>query len=199
MIYVGIENTDSKLNELMSELPASQIEHIYKNKGRLAHLRTTAAFILHRLIKAHAPELIPYEIAYTELGRPYIVGAGNINISVSYAGDYAAVAIFVGGGSRVGIDMEQIKKSNLGIAKKYFTEEENKYLSSLSKDESDTEFFKLWTRYECKAKYLGGGLADMRKDADVYIYTTVFDGDFGGKYALSVCTNKEESIDIKEF
>ena len=199
MIYVGIENTDNKQEVCMSELPQSQLEHIYKNKGKLAHVRTTAAFILHRLIKAHAPEMIPYEIAYTELGRPYIVGAKNIDISVSYAGDYAAVALFVGDGSRVGIDIEQIKKSNTGLAKKYFTEEENIRLSSLSKKESADEFSKLWTRYESKAKYLGGGLADMRKAADVYIYTTVFDGDFGGTYALSVCTYKEESIDIKEF
>ncbi len=199
MIYVGIENVHKKCEDLTSELPKSQTEHINKNH-RLALARTAAACALHKLIKAHAPELIPYEIAYTEQGRPYILGAKNLDISISHAGEeYAAAALCIGESARVGIDMEEIKKANLRIAKKYFSKEENEHLSSLQKKDAAAEFTKLWTKYESKAKYLGGGLADMRKGSQAYVYTTVFDGNLGGKYALSVASKEKEEIEIIEF
>ena len=196
MIYVGIENIKSKDNNIMSELPSSQLDHIYKNKGRLEHVRTAAALILHRLIKEHAPWLVPYEIAYTDLGRPYIAGAKSIDFSISYADNCAAVALCIGEKARIGIDIEKVAKAKLGVAKKHFTDEENDLLASLSAKETDEEFTKLWTRYESKAKYLGGGLADIRKDAAVHIHTELFEDDLGNRYALSVCSENENKISI---
>ena len=152
--------------------------------------REAASKALFELISTHAPDLIPYETAHTDMGRPYIKDAANVDISISHTDELALSALIMGEGKRVGADIEKIKRANLRIAKKYFTEEEYTYLSALSDDDAAREFTLLWTAYEAKSKYLGGGFADIRKNADLYTESIVFEE----KYAISICTNKKEDI-----
>ncbi len=156
--------------------------------------RRAAKEALDGLISDHAPQLMPYEIEHTDMGRPYIKGADNIDISISHTREYAACALSFNG--NIGIDIEKTVKANMRVAKKYFREEEFEHISALSEEDAANAFTALWTKYEAKAKYLGGGFADMRKDADAYVHTFTFNGDDGNEYALSVCTKEKEDIDF---
>ncbi len=162
----------------------------------LSQEREAAAVALHELISKHAPELIPYTVAHTDAGRPYIAQAENIDISISHTDGYAACALITGEGQRVGVDIEKVKTSRPGVAKKYFAPEEQDLLFSLDGTDAARHFTKLWTKYEAKSKYLGGGLADMRKKADAYIDCFTFKGEDEGEFAVSVCTKKKEETKV---
>lgn len=162
----------------------------------LSQEREAAAAALHELISKHAPELVPYTVAHTNAGRPYIAGGENTDISISHTDGYAACALITGEGKRVGVDIEKVKRSRPGVAKKYFTPEEQNLLFSLDEKDAAVLFTKLWTKYEARSKYLGGGLADMRKKSDAYIDCFTFGGEDEGEFVVSVCTKKKEETNV---
>lgn len=162
----------------------------------IASQREAATAVLRKLISDCSPEYLEYTLSHDEAGRPYISDAKNTDISVSHSGTYAACALIAGKTKRVGIDIEKVKESKTKVAKRFFTPEENERISSLGEAEAAREFAKIWTRYEAKSKYLGRGLADIRKKADVYFDSFFFEGDDGCEYALSVCSKEKEETGV---
>lgn len=103
---------------------------------------------------------ISYEILRTEKGKPYLEGAEKLYLSVSHSENTFA-CIF--SDTEVGLDIQY--KRNVAvkkIAQRYFTVGEQRYIG-----EDGDKFFRIWTRKEAYAKYLGIGLETVINGTDV--------------------------------
>lgn len=66
----------------------------------------------------------------------------------------------------VGLDIERIRKADFRIAKRFFSEMENKYINE-STSKQNERFFEIWTKKEAYAKYNGSGLLKCLSSLDV--------------------------------
>jgi len=89
-----------------------------------------------------------------EWGKPYIEGLP-VYFNISHSGDYVVCAFSQ---QEVGIDIEQIQKVDLNIAKRYFTKFEHKDLLAQKEDQRLDYFFLLWTLKESYMKWSGRGM-----------------------------------------
>lgn len=91
-------------------------------------------------------------------GKPTLTGPahGRLGFNLSHSGDLALIAI--GAPLAIGIDLESIALSRLGIAENYFTKAEIEALSALPDSARAAAFTRLWTRKEAVAKAVGLGL-----------------------------------------
>ena len=109
------------------------------------------------------------QILRTSMGKPEIANMEGLNFSISHTKD-----LFVCGiqGSNLGIDFENISlkeslniqdtdtmtfsKRYIGIAKRFFSEEENEYLQI----NGFKSFFQIWVRKEAFIKAKGTGISE---------------------------------------
>ncbi len=66
----------------------------------------------------------------------------------------------------VGVDVEKVRQTDLGIAPEIFSENELSWLNS-EKTGRERRFFEIWTKKEARLKYDGGGLPDNLRAVDV--------------------------------
>lgn len=112
-----------------------------------------------------APEAITY--ALSENGKPRLANetATDLEFNLTHSADLMLMAVTRGG--PVGVDVERIRPMDdgLSIAKRFFSDHEATWLKSLSAEERDPAFFRLWTRKEALLKATGdgitGGLAEV--------------------------------------
>ena len=95
------------------------------------------------------------KIGYTEKDKPYLLSHPNIHFNISHSGNWV---VFAFSSKKVGIDIEKVKKINFGIAKRFYSDEEQKQLFLLNKKKQLDYFFDLWTLKESYLKALGTGL-----------------------------------------
>lgn len=95
-------------------------------------------------------------IAVEEKGKPFFLYNERLHFSLSHTKSHIAIALH---DKPIGIDIENRRKCNLSLAKRYFHSEEYSYLSSLPQEEQDQAFTKLWTLKEAYVKCTGEGIA----------------------------------------
>ncbi|MBY9079507.1 4'-phosphopantetheinyl transferase superfamily protein [Paenibacillus sp. HN-1] len=89
-------------------------------------------------------------------GKPSLHGVDSFFFNVSHSGDW--VVLFWGRGE-VGVDVEQVKTIDLGIAERFFSPVEYADLLDRSVEERSAYFFDLWTLKESYIKTVGTGLS----------------------------------------
>jgi len=97
-----------------------------------------------------------------EQGKPSIIteqNSGNIQFNLSHSGNLAILAICKK--HQLGIDIEHTdrKADWTGIAKRFFTENEQEIFFQLDKNIQEDAFYKIWTRKEAHMKVTGKGLS----------------------------------------
>lgn len=95
----------------------------------------------------------PVEWETDENGKLYVPDS-KYYVNLSHSGDYAVCAV---SDSEVGVDIQKIGAANMKLAKRFFTEEECKFIEEAKNP--DDEFCRLWTRKESLVKAAGKGLA----------------------------------------
>jgi 4'-phosphopantetheinyl transferase len=105
-------------------------------------------------------------IALGKSGKPFLQSHPTIHFNISHSGHWVVVAV---SGSRVGIDVERVKKVNLGIAERFFSEREKDKLFALPAAMQTDYFFDLWTLKESFLKAIGTGLTKSLKSFTVEI------------------------------
>ena len=95
-------------------------------------------------------------IAVEERGKPFFLYNKNLHFSISHTKSHIAIALH---DKAIGIDIENTRRCNLNLAKRYFHSEEYNYLYSLPKEEQDEAFTKIWTQKEAYVKCTGEGIA----------------------------------------
>lgn len=95
-------------------------------------------------------------ISYNPYGKPYLDNIRFFKFNISHSCNYVVIAVSK---NRIGIDIEKIKKKDMAIAKRFFTNNEYKYiLSQATENDKAIAFYKIWTLKESYVKAVGKGL-----------------------------------------
>jgi len=141
-------------------LPQNRITKILKqNKLESRRQSLGAGLLLKYVLNKNG-----IDSSYVEIGtnnKPEVQGL-NFNLSHSY--DIVICAVSE---KAVGCDIEKISNVNLSIAKRFFSENEFKYIESFSVEKTDNEFYRLWTAKESFIKMTGEGLSRPLKSFEV--------------------------------
>lgn len=150
----------------ISEYRKNRIDKIKTETARCQSLGAEAVLIAN--MKKNVPDAVfPLEYAADENGKPYFTDS-DIHFSLSHSKNIAVCAI---ADAPVGVDVQEVKKPNLAIAKKHFTQNELD-----TNDGSDRWFMRIWTRKEAVAKADGKGISAGLSEFDVSGDTAVLNG-----------------------
>ena len=139
-------------------------------------------------------------IGYEEKGKPFIRGYP-IHFNMSHSGVWVVVAV---ASAPVGIDIEQMKRNRLEVARRFFTEPEYKNLMDRPEPERTDHFYTLWTLKESYLKAVGRGLTLPLNSVEVIRKQEEYFIDINGTftamhlkivpletgYKLAVCTSE---------
>ena len=97
--------------------------------------------------------------ATTDLGKPFLVGGGEVRFNSSRSGELALYA--VARGREVGVDVERVRPDvdHDAIAARFFSATERDELEHFPEPLRRQRFFALWTGKEAMAKATSQGLA----------------------------------------
>lgn len=131
--------------------------------------------------KSFGIDIKKQRIAYTELGKPYLLDYPDICFNISHSGRCVVCAVFSG---NVGVDIQRIAEYKQKLAAKVCSAIELKHIEE-STDKA-VEFAKIWTKKEAYLKFLGTGiqnfnLKNVTDDIKDKISTIIHDG-----YAITV-------------
>lgn len=146
--FLGDEFLYKKAWDSVSLYRQKKVEGCLKNKDKLLSLCSglllSFALMKHFGISERETVFVP-----GENGRPKPSCHPEIFFNISHSGSIACVSV---GDRPCGVDVEKIRKVNLKIAEKYFSEEEKNYAKS------HESFLKIWTLKEATAKAAGKGI-----------------------------------------
>ena len=128
--------------------------------------------------------------------KPFFENLENIHFNISHSDDTVAVAFC---DEEIGVDIEKIKTANFKIAERFFSKDEQEYVSSHS--DKDLAFFEIWTAKEAYFKQSGKGIGTdfskvSVKNAVISPKITTFERN---GFTVSVCCDKKDEIVCKEF
>lgn len=159
LFYTDVSGLDpEKEYPCISEYRQNKIVKLKRDTDKKLSLGAEL-LLIYSLQKYYPGISIPFEIKVGERGKPQIDG---VHFSLAHAGTVAVCAV---ADTPVGVDIEKTSRSNAGVAKKYFNENEQKY-----------EFSYIWTRKEATVKADGGGIALGLENIDVTNNTVVVNG-----------------------
>lgn len=113
----------------------------------------------------------------------------------------------------MGVDVERIRSADLKIARRFFTDNEYRYITKTGSD-IDIRFFEIWTKKEAFIKYIGKGLSIPLNSFDVFDenishglqtsmidgYTvSVFNGDYCRDCDITVLSEKDIASKASAF
>ncbi len=148
-------------------------------------------------------------VVKNEHGKPgFAPPNDNIYFNISHSGDLVVMAI---GEHPVGVDVERIgrAKDHLKLARRFYYEHENERV--LNAENSEEEFYRIWTFREAFSKLIGDGLAIFGKkvieidyegnrvsyEGEPYVF---YEYDIKRGYRLTVCVPEAVSkIEIMEM
>lgn len=149
-----------------------------------------AELAMIRAVREEYPaEPLPLTYARNENGKPYLPQHPQLHISVSHSGDYA---LCVSSDKPVGADIQRVRRADMRIARRFFTDDECEYIGS------DTgRFFEIWTKKEAFVKACGSTLGEMIGTSSVLGADCVFTrADAPDGYTAWICelNGQEEEI-----
>jgi 4'-phosphopantetheinyl transferase len=161
--------------------------HIYEDVLRTLIGDIFIRYLLYQRLKNINQKLI---FGVNKYGKPYLKNYTGIEFNISHSGTWITCSI---DSLPVGIDIEQIKTINLGIAERFFSKEEVKALMYKCIDNREAFFYELWTLKESYIKAIGKGLS-IPLDS----FTIQIEGEKISVYSLYITDNyyfKQYSID----
>lgn len=150
-----------QLEKLLSpdEKQRAQRFKFEKDRHSFIAARGILRTILSRYLRID-PEIIQFN--YSPKGKPFLTQVSQpISFNLSHSTGKAVYAIALN--QNIGIDLEAIRSIEaLSLAKRFFCESEYRWLASLSPQQQNSAFFKLWTCKEAYLKATGEGLVGLQ-------------------------------------
>lgn len=197
ILYLNEEKPFAEYSQLLPLISQERQERIARMAVNGDKIRSLFAELL---IRYEASEQLGadfnlLEFGKNEFGKPFIVGKSGYDFSVSHS---ARAVAFAGVSSRVGVDIEHIRRRKSGFSERFFAENEIKFIGE--SETPDEAFFEIWTKKEAYSKMLGKGLAAGFNSFDVTgngleceFFTKITNG-----YAFSVCEEKISELSETE-
>jgi 4'-phosphopantetheinyl transferase len=182
------------LLRLVSPKKRERIERFYRFADAQ---RTLLGEALVRMITSKELGLDNDQIKFShnEYGKPFLLGYDRYQFNLSHAGRYVACAT---DDEPIGIDIEELRQVDMGIAKRLYSEDEKRFLFSQSEDQTQKTFYKIWTRKESYIKRDSRGLSIPLPSFSALSASDVsFHQVFENKEAIcNVCTAKQKQSPI---
>ena len=166
----SLEGAVREAHALAENLSADE----HDRAARFVFARDRAAFIvararmrqiLSRYLDRPAQSL---RFGYGTYGKPHLEAPCLVPVfNLSHCGTIAALA--VAWKCEVGIDVEQVKSIDTGLAQRYFSAAEVRALEQLPEVEQLQGFYRCWTRKEAVVKAVGSGLSLELASFDVSV------------------------------
>jgi len=149
-----------------NEMPIDRRSKIDKLKNESdKRLSLCAGILVKKAFEDIEREYLLNEIIALENGRPGLPKTAGIDFNVSHSGDMAVCAL---SDSSVGCDIQLMKPTDAGIAKRFFSEEEKQYVFAGDDPLEITDrFYRIWTRKEAYTKLTGEGILKDFKSFNV--------------------------------
>ena len=127
------------------------------------------------------------QVFVDERGKPRIEG---LEINLSHSGNLVICAVSE---QPVGCDVEEVRKAPRGVAERYFSRAEQKYLNRFVGEQYDREFFRFWTMKESYVKMTGEGLRVLPNEQPqgCHLSSLELQG-----HIISICTEEPTPIDV---
>ena len=93
-------------------------------------------------------------VVFNANGKPYLKDFPHTFFSISHSGELVLCAV---SDQETGCDIQQISAARFPVAKRFFTESEQRQVSQAALPEN--EFARIWTRKESYVKMLGTGIS----------------------------------------
>lgn len=164
LVFVDTSCEFSRYEKYLSFLPNERLEKISRfrfDKDKILSL-FSGLLICTEASKQMGIKSNEIQFEYNEHGKPSIKNFPEFYFSVSHSGNCVA---FVSDTSPIGIDTEIISDARIEIAKRFFSENEYKYILE-SKNQNNT-FYEIWTKKEAYVKLIGTGLSTPLSSFDV--------------------------------
>lgn len=193
ILYLNEEKPFAEYSQLLPLISQERQERIAKMAVNGDKIRSLFAELLIRyeVSEQLGTDFNLLEFGKNEFGKPFIIGKNGYDFSVSHS---ARAVAFAGVSSRVGVDIERIRRRKSGFSERFFAENEIKFIEE--SETPDEAFFEIWTKKEAYSKMLGKGLAagfssfDVTGNAlDCKFFTNITNG-----YAFSVCKEKISAL-----
>ena len=139
--------------------------YVFDKSNSDIDLKTARNRLYDHVIKEFFGDARP-EIEKNDHGKPLFLSPyENIHFNISHSGDLVVMAI---GDAPVGVDVERIgrAKDYMKLAKRFFYDQE--YERLLASENSEEEFYRIWTFREAFSKLVGVGLG-LFSGQDIHI------------------------------
>ena len=170
------EYTPEFMDILLQYLPEEGKSRVRNRLNATSKLQTVAGELLARYSVGQFLGKADQEISlvFGEKGKPHIANLKNIHFNISHSGQYVVCAVAQ---DEIGIDVERVRKVNLRIAERFFSEPEINDLMARNEEDRMQYFITLWTIKESYLKAIGRGLTQhlnsftICKNDDSYLLT----------------------------
>lgn len=144
----------------LNKVEEARREKVLRLKSREEQMRSlTAGCLLHDVLceKMGMPVgfSTPFLVKYQEKGKPFLADRPDIHFNLSHSGSYVCCAA---GDEPVGVDMEKKTDMKEKIARRFFTQEDNRRLLEAKPEEKKDLFFRMWSIKESYIKFTGQGM-----------------------------------------
>ena len=161
---------------LLQYLPVAGKLRVRDRLNPTSKLQTVAGELLARYSVGQFLNKPKQEITlmFGEKGKPHIENLVGVHFNISHSGHYVVCAV---AGAEIGIDVERVRKVNLRIAERFFSESEIQDLMAHDEDARMQYFITLWTIKESYLKAIGRGLTQhlnsftIIRSGDSYLFT----------------------------
>jgi 4'-phosphopantetheinyl transferase len=149
--------TPEFMDILLQFLPAAGKTRVRDRLSNTSKLHTVAGELLARYSVGQYignPQQ-DIHLIFGDKGKPHIGNLQNVHYNISHSGHYVVCAVAP---YEIGIDVERVRKVNLRIAERFFSESEINDLMARCEEERMNYFITLWTIKESYLKAIGRGL-----------------------------------------
>ncbi len=146
---------DACFDRLCRFVSQERRERIAAMRRREDKLRSLAAELTLRYALGQAG-VTDYTLAHGPHGKPYLASHPRLHFNLSHSHERVLCAVSA---CEVGCDVEYRNGDRIGVATRFFTEDEQAFLEKAATDEEKTRrFYRLWTLKESYVKALGEGM-----------------------------------------
>lgn len=143
---------------MMGCISSEKQARIKKFRMREDALRALFADLLARYAICSRLKISNEKVTFklNDYGKPYLEGFPDFHFNVSHSGEWVVCAI---DSLPVGIDVEEIREIDMGIARRFFSKDEFEFINAKSNCDKVNYFFEFWTLKESYIKARGKGLS----------------------------------------
>ncbi|WP_158318463.1 4'-phosphopantetheinyl transferase family protein [Alkalihalobacillus hemicellulosilyticus] len=194
--------SDSLFAQLLTITSSAKRKRINRFVNQSHAEPTLMADVLLRFLLARKLHIALEDIyfQYNQYGKPFLRDRENIHFNVSHSGNWIVCGI---DHVPIGVDIEQVRPIDEGVAKRFFSTNEYVWLQSKAEADRVHYFYLIWTMKESILKNIGIGLSRATDSFSIQLkegqYYSTLDQNLQFKqynidpaYVTSVCSKNKE-------